>query len=1671
MIIFNKQGGRILTVTVDDNSYRHRAVMGDNNLTLYYSLPEHIELPVGAYCDYQGQRYFLKRPEAFKMQHSRNYEYTVTMETYQDDAKIWKFRNPVDGRLKFSLTAKPKEHLQMFIDNMNRRDTGWTIGECIDGEEKVINYDHAFCWDALCQIAEAFDTEFEFDNKRVSLKKVEYNKSNPLPLSYGRGNGFRSGLGRANYSEQPPVEILFVQGGSKNIDPSKYGHSELRLPVNQTLMFDGNTFEGEVGFNQASARKYISDDMGLSIRRLDKTLSSLAEDSLDCSSIYPKRVGTITEVITVDAGNNFYDITDTTIPENLNFEDCLIEGEKMTIIFQDGMLAGKEFEVKYYHQSKTINGKTKKARRFEIVPQEIDGQTMPNATFAPEKGKKYAVFHCALPEAYVNAHKTASDPKSGAEWDMFREAVRYMYDHEEQTFTFSGTLDGLWAKKDWINIGGRIRLGGYVLFSDDNFQKEGVKIRIIGIKDYINNPHSPEIELSNNTVSAGFSTTIQSLTSQEVLTEEYHKESLQYTKRRFRDAKETMTMLSEAMLDNFTNAINPVAIQTMQALVGDESLQFRFVSGTQNPQTVSHNISYDKANKQLHCPAGLLQHLTLGIESISSHHESNEYLFWQVSEYLSGSLETPESKYYLYAKVKIYDKTTTPKGTGEFYLSETAKKMTAESGYYYLLVGVLNSEYDGERSFATLYGYTEVLPGRITTDRVVSGDGQSYFDMVANALKLGDRLAFNVDGDNELLLKGTLVQSQSGDTSVIGCYRGDYNPTYTYYNGDEVTYTIEKCTSLYRYINTVPSSGHAPTETVYWQVQAKGSKGEPGINGISPNTAYKSTVFLRSNTAPQKPTGGSYSNPVPIGWSDGIPTGEMKLWASTRIFSSDGKAPQQSSWTDPRQMTDTADFDVEFSSVANPSNPVGHPNTNTQWSNESSDETIWMATSKKSNGVWSDWQVSRIKGENGQNGTSIKVKGTFYQRFASRAEYDEALTIRGCYYLIDHDEVLNEDCVVVFTSLRNLIGVGYKTTYTPAEEGDAWVLNSDGHLYIANGEEGWQDIGQFKGDTGNPGSPGKNAYVHFKFANSLTTNDWTANNGETPGEYIGIYADNNPTDQLVWGLYTWSRWTGQDGLGYEFIYKRTSSSTPPATPTETSQNNGFVPTGWTDDPTGVTSTYPYEWICYRKKTEGVWGSFIGSSTDNTKAALWAKYGQTGSPGAAGNYTEYRFAVNGSTTTPPDLVTIALNPSGWSTTMPTVSKGIYLWMTKAIKNGAGTALVSTWSTPVRMTPQDGQDGENGYSPALVFRGFYSASKVYYGNTNRVDCVRASDGAYYVARIDAPDGIIGFSNIPPTNTAYWNQFGSSFESVATGLLLAENANIANLIFRNERLESRTETNGVPNFFIDGLKNIASFAAGKVVFDGTGARIGWLFIDGKDLVGVDNDGIERMRLTPNSLPSVNAAGKTTDLIVKDYGGNANFIGETTTEVAFQYSAHYDEGRDDYYTTEDNTLYGYVEFDITENSTRVDIGSLQANSVLKDIGGNNIPNNKISEHLYANILKKSGNNWDMIGSVALSQGQGEITIPTAGRIRVEIYLTVHVTGYSSWNGELYVMSQGFQAKTAKEEVFIAKNGFMAIYNSNYLRFHSGEGFIVRVGNYGLRITSSGVQKTTNGGNTWVNI
>lgn len=1105
-----------IDILVDTSSYRYTALQNVGTLYLYFASEEFINIPVGAYCIYKNITYYLMDPDDFKKKSSRNFEYTLVMYDIGAILGKYKCRDIVSKRLKFDYTAKPHEHLQLIVDNLNMRDSGWKVGECIEAEEKTINYNHIFCSEALPTIADTFKTEYEIDPaiKTIHLRKVEYNKGEPLPLEYGKDKGFVPGLGRSNKDGNRPVTILYVQGGEQNIDFSKYGSKELLLPKNQRLEYEG--------------RAYVSDAEGLYIKRADTTLTDVQEDSLDCSHISPKRVGSVSNVVVSDKEKNFYDFIDSSIPDDLNFEDYVIEGNNMTVIFQSGMLAGsnKEFEVKYVH----------KERKFLITPQEIDGQIMPNDIYKPNLGDKYAVFGIQLPDAYICNNST----KEGASWDMFREAAKYLYENEDPKFTFKGELDSIYSKKRWLSIGGKIKLGGYILFKDPQFIPEGIKIRITSIKEYIHRPYSPIIELSNTTTGATVSSELNKIESNEVKTDNQYKNSIQFTKRRFRDAKETISMLNDALL-HFSGSISPISVQTMSLLVGDESLQFRFVNNKTNPTQVEYLVTYDSKKKVLSAPGGILQHMTIGIDTLSSGHKASEYKFWDIEKYTSPTL-TETVGYYLYVKA---NKNGT---TGSYVLSKNAIKLEGVEGYYHFLVGILNSEFEEDRSFVELFGFTEILPGRITTDRIVSSDGLNFMDFVNNAFRVGNSDSYfdwNTKGDKKLRLKGTIVQSESGDESPIGCFRDVYDNSYTYYWGDEVIYDDGTGYSMYRFVSKNPVKGISPNNSNYWIIVA-----QRGV-GIS-NTDVLYAISSSNTTAPTS----GWQTTAPA-WKDGY-----YIWSKTKVVYTDGD--------------------------------------------------------------------------------------------------------------------------IVYTDAACITGG--------------------------------------KGETGNGISSIIEQYYLSSSATSLLNGSWS---------------NSRPTWKNGW--YIWTR-----------------------------------------------SVINYT---------------NGNSITTEAICVTGEKGETGDDGINGDYFEYRYAVNGSRSTPPSLSKTSRNPSGWSTTVPTVGNLQYLWFTVAKINGETNSLIQNWSTPARQTPYDGVDGRNGDTgPTMVYRGVYGSSKVYYGTSKRVDAVKYN-GHYYVARVDAGNG---FQNHVPTDTAYWNDFGAEFESIATNLLLAEGANIG-------------------DWFMSGGKIVSTLLDGnKIILDASMARI---------------------------------------------------------------------------------------------------------------------------------------------------------------------------------------------------------------------------------------------------------
>lgn len=509
LTIYNRNNVVVATVDISDESHHYKALCGDDYIKVEFELAEHLEVELLSYILVDGVRYTLLAPMDVTCVHSRKYEYVAIFEAMQSLLKRYRFRNPVDGRVKFSLTAKPKEHLQMLVDNLSRRDQKWRIGECVTGYDKVINYEYLTCFEALELMAQEFETEWEIVDGVISLHKVSYDKSEPMALSYGKGNGFVSGVARKNFVSDMPINVVYPQGGERNIDPSKYGNNTLLLPAGQNIRYDGMYFEDEPLYDDALGIDYNVDIKGAFVTRTESLLQPSAEHcegTLDCTEIYPQREGVVTDTIlrgSPDKEYNYYDIVDDTIPMSLNYEDYRIAGEDMVLVFQSGMLAGKEFVVSsYVHNS--LN-EDYPSRRFELISREYDGVMMPNVDFAPAVGDKYAIFGIALPDDYVCNNTT----KSGASWDMLRKCVRHLHDNAKPKYTFTGNLDKIYIKAN--NLLPRLKVGAWVSFTNEGYQREPMLVRIVGIKANLNNPEIVEIDISEQALSP--STRIQMLKS------------------------------------------------------------------------------------------------------------------------------------------------------------------------------------------------------------------------------------------------------------------------------------------------------------------------------------------------------------------------------------------------------------------------------------------------------------------------------------------------------------------------------------------------------------------------------------------------------------------------------------------------------------------------------------------------------------------------------------------------------------------------------------------------------------------------------------------------------------------------------------------------------------------------------------------------------------------------------------------------------------------------------------------------------------------------------------------------------------------------------------------------------------------------------------------------------
>ena len=867
------------------SAIQEKNLMGDDVLKLSIVSSQLLNFGKGDYVTIDGEVYTVRTPATRQIISDNYYQYDVVLYGAMYDLMKCLYRNAdANGRSSkssFDLTYSLKEFAKVIIYNMNRDYPGkWVLDEANvpETEPKTINFASQNCLQVLQTICNDKNFNYDFQiTQDKGVSTIHIGKFGSVIAPPGGGNAFEWGKGSGIYDlKEEKVDDnaiktrLWVEGGTSNLKADYRNFSDrLQLPFPRRLnkkthtMRDGTVIQANsqmIGIED-DIKRYHEDDVLTAKIGADEEYKSYDE-------IYPKRTGSITALVPGDI-NSF---VDSSMDFNLNEKDAdgntkyLIGGVAAKITFISGKLAGQEFQIKekgYDHSKK----------QFTIIPYKDErGQKFPtedNTAFQFAVGDKYKLTEINPPQSVVD----------DAEEDLWFESIQDFNNMKQARVKYTLTLDRLYMINNTIADASTVlfKVGDYVHVKDRRFGIDK-NIRVTKVSRNLLLRQDYSITLSDTVTISVAAQTVIDVIEHENIIEANRLRDLTRARKSWRTTEELRNMVYDA--DGYFDPenIKPNSIDTNMLTVGSKSQQF-ILSGVVLEANHKGNPNLFKAT------GGILTHLTINSEAIRN---------WTMSEAQFTLANT--NGYYVFARCSKTGE------TGVWFVSQD--KLLVENASdpdnYYFQVGILSAVYadDGFRDFVSTYGFTRINGNTITTGRIVTSDGENYLDLDGNKFRIGDSTSsvdWNVTAQNQLTLHNVRLLSDSGDTAPIGVYRGLYNVNNTYYYGDEVSYTSDGETKTYRHTNKTHTKGVAPTNSIYWNVIAKGANGKNGDYFEHRYAVNGSMVNPPTLTA---------SSRNPSGWTTNQPAiGAMQyLWRTmAKISGADGSLIQN--WSAPVRIT------------------------------------------------------------------------------------------------------------------------------------------------------------------------------------------------------------------------------------------------------------------------------------------------------------------------------------------------------------------------------------------------------------------------------------------------------------------------------------------------------------------------------------------------------------------------------------------------------------------------------------------------------------------------------------------------------------------------------------------------------------------------------------------------
>ena len=717
--------------------------MGEDTLTLVVEATLPIDFTVGDTLQALGKTYYLNTLPGVQRSARRHLTYTVVLESAKYDLSKTILVNEFAGgketvnETEFSYTGEFDQLMDLAVINLNRTQgaDSWQWRKVDTGADpdfdpqyqecKTLTFSCENVLSALNTICTEWGVEYRIETvdgrRTISVGQIgrqvyEYR------FAYGKGRGLYS-LTRSNASESSAPTRLYAYGSSQNLGTAyRERRRRLALPLEHPspLIREG---------------LYVQDDA--LVERF-----GLIEGAVIFDQVYPSREGTVSSVDPQDelkfTDLEMFDLNET---DEQGDSKYLLGTSSPVVHFNTGNLGGYEFSIAGYNST---------TKTFTLVPftdeNEYRYPSADDAAFRIAPGDRYVLLGIALPETYV----------AQAEERLAEKALEKYTRLAQGRYAYSLEIDPFFMKEYFPNarFAPAFSAGDYLYIEDADLvdgtdattgQAGTAAVKISSVSIDLYQPYHYTVELSESAAASVITRIVRSEKEIEKIVQINDLADPARARRNLRTTAQLLEMTFDTDGYFRDGRIRPETIETKMIAVGALSQQFLL-------EGVVFSPNWNADPSQIAFSQGVLTHLGLDREQIRR---------WTLLPGQANGLED-QTAYYLYARCE-------KEGTsGTIVLDTQALRYDQQEGFYYFSIGILSRVEEGFRRICLTYGSSTINGREITTGRIASSDGTTYFDLDRG--QIGGRIVFSDHSSTEAgetILEGGKLNTRLIDTDRL----------------------------------------------------------------------------------------------------------------------------------------------------------------------------------------------------------------------------------------------------------------------------------------------------------------------------------------------------------------------------------------------------------------------------------------------------------------------------------------------------------------------------------------------------------------------------------------------------------------------------------------------------------------------------------------------------------------------------------------------------------------------------------------------------------------------------------------------------------------------------------------------------------------------------------------